>query len=109
MTSDAQQVKIRHGWYSRKAALHHSKGGSSYQYKHDGTHYRAEVVVVPARGGSIYLTPDNREVVITNITETPEPDVDYKWDDTVYVGEITSWVGDASPLIIETFEKSVIE
>lgn len=90
---------IRHGWYSLKAAQHLSQ--SYYQYQHSfddrSGQVKAELQNVPPSGGSIYLGLDGKEVVVTSVTTTKDLSA-CKWDDVVYVGEVTTWVRNAPPI-----------
>ena len=84
--------KIRHGWFSLKAAYCISTTSAN---RENGTN-------VPAHSGYIYRTPLGKEVVVTTVTDTKDLD-HYCWDDTVYVGEITDFVRWAPPLLEEVF------
>lgn len=81
---------IRHGWYSAKAAM--DRSGPGYEFANDPVTGELEQVYVESRQyGSVYLTTEGKEVEVTCVTDTPD-DHGMKWDDMVYVGEVTEWV-----------------
>lgn len=61
---------MRHGFYSEKAANYY---GTSIYRKHNNP---ADTVMITA----VYPTKEQGET-------------DYKWDDKIYVGEVSDWVG----------------
>lgn len=61
---------IRHGFYSKKA---HEKFGAI-----------------------VYKSSKGNEIVVTQVGDNPSLRT-YKWDDTVYVGEVISYVKDLPP------------
>lgn len=68
---------MSYGWYSQKQA--ETYGRSSFNVK--------------PRGPSIYLTPSGKKVTVTEVTNDKTPFGN--WDDYVYVGEVTDYLGHA--------------
>lgn len=69
-----------YGFYSRKAHLHFCK------HQIGGGHAPALV----------YTTPDGREVVVTVVSDQQDIGAtNYGWDDTVAIGPVVKFVGDA--------------
>jgi NACalpha-BTF3-like transcription factor len=40
----------------------------------------------------LYLTPSGDKVIVTYVTDSPEDDGFYKFEDKVYVGKVTKWI-----------------
>lgn len=94
MTGDPAMI----GWYSKKAAaaLGHPNIGYLFVVGLDGR-MRPIPHTPPPRGGSVYATPDGREVTVTEVRrDGGRP----RWDDAVCVGEVTRWLRDAPPLTL---------
>lgn len=66
---------IKHGWFSQKA--------------------RENI------GAIVYKTPKGDEVTVTQVTESNTL-TGYHWDDTLYVGEVTTFVEEIPPTNIDS-------
>jgi len=83
------------GWYSKKAAVLLGHPNVEYIFTAGPDGRMRPIPYTPSpRGGSVYATPDGREVTVTEVRRDSSRPM---WDDAVCVGEVTRWLRDAPP------------